>query len=538
MLKERVVLGVAVVAACLLTATGAAAAPAINLIRPAEGQRFVVGEIVTADYLCDGANPVTCTGDVPGGAPIDTSTPGDFTFTVDATDANGAASVVHHYTVAPQACADDDVEAPYDRPAVITVSCPRPGGTITATDPPNGEVTVTGDREITYEPDGGFTGSDSFTYTVTENGVESGPATIDLEVAVAGCDDVPAQTMTRNAVLAISPTCTGTFDDVVAAHPTEGAVDVDPEDGDLLYTAPDDFVGTASFGFCANDTDSGCASPEVIVDVEVGPCADTVASGTALAPISVPLDCVLPDDDPDATVVVTNDNPGESVTGTPGDTSVSYFWKQPAGGQGTLTYFVRSIHGDSIPATATVDVGPYSGGGGNGGGGDDGGGSGGGGGGGGGGLVPDEPDAPGPGLPPLPRLPSLDPAGPGSGNIPTEFGKQTGITLRDRTLRANGRGRFGLKLRNVNAFAVVGTLTVTGAYEKNRKGKRVPRLRVRDPELLLAAGKTTTVTLRLDRAARRLLARKGKLKLLAELRVRDVEGGRRTVRQRFTLRAP
>lgn len=77
--------------------------PSIVVNTPAPGAVYGVGELVAADYSCSDVESgiATCVGSVPDGAPIDTATPGDKTFTVNATDnAGNPASKSVSYSVA------------------------------------------------------------------------------------------------------------------------------------------------------------------------------------------------------------------------------------------------------------------------------------------------------------------------------------------------------------------------------------------------------------------------------------------------------
>lgn len=546
MLKERVVLGAAVVAACLLgPAAAVAALPTITITTPADDERFVVGEAVTPEFACsdpDGGTVLRCEA---LGA-VDTTAPGAFTFTVEAEDDDAEHnSLTYDYTVAPQACDTGGAPVPFEGSAVIAVTCPSTAGTIEiVTQGTKGLASVTDDREITYAANDGATGADSFEYAVRENGQLSDPATVNVDISAADCAAIPDQTTARKTAVVLTPDCIGDAEDLALVNPPPaeaGTADINA-DGDLVFTPAGDFTGEAMFDYCATNAAGTCTSLHERVRIDVGPCADlgpVPAYSTPFPgiefPAEVALDCgtLAPGD----SIVVLDEPDNGTLEKSALPTSVTYTANTSYTGPDSFTYVLNDGRSDPIPATATIMVEPFEfGGGSNGGGGDPGGG--GGGGGGGSGLVPDEPDTPGPGLPPLPRLPSLEAGGPGSGNIPTRFGRQTGVDLRQKAVRANRKGRFVLRFRNVNPFAVTGTLSVTGALRKNGKGKRVPALRVREPYLLLAGEKTSTVRLRLDRAGRRLLARKARLKLVARLRVRDVEGERRTVTQRFTLRAP
>ena len=79
-------------------------APTITITTPAEGATYLLGQVVIADYACQdeagGSGLASCVGDVANGSPIDTSSVGAKTFTVNAEDhAGNTASLTHHYSV-------------------------------------------------------------------------------------------------------------------------------------------------------------------------------------------------------------------------------------------------------------------------------------------------------------------------------------------------------------------------------------------------------------------------------------------------------
>lgn len=75
--------------------------PIITLTTPPDGAVYELDEVVEADYACvDDTAVATCEGDVADGEAIDTSTEGDHTFTVTATDEDGhETTTTHDYTV-------------------------------------------------------------------------------------------------------------------------------------------------------------------------------------------------------------------------------------------------------------------------------------------------------------------------------------------------------------------------------------------------------------------------------------------------------
>lgn len=98
-------------------------APTVTLTTPAQGASFAQNAVVNASYSCadtGGSGLATCVGDVADGAPINTATLGNHTFTVTATDAAGnIGTAVHDYVVG-------DVTAPS-----ITITGPAEGATYT-----------------------------------------------------------------------------------------------------------------------------------------------------------------------------------------------------------------------------------------------------------------------------------------------------------------------------------------------------------------------------------------------------------------------
>jgi hypothetical protein len=81
-----------------------AAAPTASITTPANGATFTLGQSVAAGYACTegsgGPGIASCTGTVPNGAAIDTTTLGPHTFTVTATSKDGQTRLVQSsYTV-------------------------------------------------------------------------------------------------------------------------------------------------------------------------------------------------------------------------------------------------------------------------------------------------------------------------------------------------------------------------------------------------------------------------------------------------------
>jgi hypothetical protein len=94
--------------------------PVITITTPADNDTYTVGQAVLASYGCtDDSGVADCTGPVASGAAVDTSTPGDHTFTVTAHDnATNASTLTHAYRVVAQ----DDGGAGGDTGATLTLT--------------------------------------------------------------------------------------------------------------------------------------------------------------------------------------------------------------------------------------------------------------------------------------------------------------------------------------------------------------------------------------------------------------------------------
>jgi hypothetical protein len=156
-------------------------APTAKISSPAPNATYAVGQAVQASYSCTeasgGPGISSCTGTVPNGAPIDTSTRGQHTFTVTATSEDGKSTPVSvSYTVA--------------GPPSVAITSPSDGATYTL-----GEVVGIGYScaEDQFGPglescsvpgvvDTSTTGTFPFTATVTSLDGQTATATVHYNV--------------------------------------------------------------------------------------------------------------------------------------------------------------------------------------------------------------------------------------------------------------------------------------------------------------------------------------------------------------------
>ena len=139
---------------------------------------------------------------------------------------------------------------------------------------------------IIYQPDSGFSGSDSLTYTVKDNlGVISNAATLSVTVQgppVANNDApvvVTAQSITVN-VLA-NDTSTGTLDAStlkIVSTPTNGSATIAAGEAGITYQSNPGYVGTDTFQYTVKDN-LGALSNVATVTVTVQAPASTSSGG-------------------------------------------------------------------------------------------------------------------------------------------------------------------------------------------------------------------------------------------------------------------
>jgi YVTN family beta-propeller protein len=171
----------------IAAAPGDQEAPTIDLRTPADGAHYALDEAVDADYSCaDEGNTglASCTGDVPDGDAIDTSTLGDHHFTVVARDGAGnETTVTNTYTVVDEQAPTVDLVTPADGAVYVQgadvaaeYSCADEGGSNLASctgDVPDGDAVDTStlgphDFTVTARDGAGNETSVTHSYVVVE----------------------------------------------------------------------------------------------------------------------------------------------------------------------------------------------------------------------------------------------------------------------------------------------------------------------------------------------------------------------------------
>lgn len=169
---------------------------------------------------------------------------------------------------------DDTVTTPQNQPVTTPVlsndtvspnGSPLDATSLTATQGAHGAVVVKSDGTITYTPAGGYTGPDSYTYTVCDRSSPTpvcSTATVDLTVGANVVTANPDSTTTppgipvSTDVRTNDSSSTGQLlaNPVVSTPADDGTTAVDPTTGQITYTPAVGFSGVDTYRYTVCDT--------------------------------------------------------------------------------------------------------------------------------------------------------------------------------------------------------------------------------------------------------------------------------------------
>jgi|GEM_PF-6167707 len=221
---------------------------------------------------------------------------------------------------------DDSTFTQQDTPVTVSVLDNDEGGALvvdSATDGTNGTVTTDG-TTVTYTPDTGFWGVDTFTVTIVDGDeTETSTVTVNVNGQPVGDDlddtTLPETPVTISVVPPVTDPEAGGLTITSAGPAGSGTVTV--EDGDVVYTPEPGFVGTDTFEVTIEDEDGGSLTITVTVVVNTPLEANDDSTFTQQdTPVTV---SVLDNDEGDAPVVASVSN-GVNGTATTDGTTVTY----------------------------------------------------------------------------------------------------------------------------------------------------------------------------------------------------------------------
>ena len=271
------------------------------------------------------------------------------TITVTPTATNDTASTNSSNPVKIPVLGNDDGK--FD-PSTVAVTTPPTGGT----------TTVNTDGSITYTPNPGFSGTDTFTYKVCDLAGQCTTATVTVTVAPKAKDDTATTLSGTPVVLPLLANDTGKLDPatvVVTTPPAHGSVVIDPITGNATYEPAPGFVGTDTITYkvCDKSTPAQCTS--ATATITVGPItANDTASTPAGTPVNIP---VLSNDSSTLTNITGTTPPANGTVLVNPDGTILYTPNPGFSGTDSFTYTVcDSSAANCKTATVTVTVAPIA----------------------------------------------------------------------------------------------------------------------------------------------------------------------------------
>jgi hypothetical protein len=234
------------------------------------------------------------------------------------------------------------------------------------TDALHGTASLT-DGVLTYTPEADYTGSDSFTYKLSDGTTES-TGTVNITVSAGNTlPTVVADTGTvtedsKNNVIDVLANDTDADSDTLSvASVTQGENGtVQLSSGSVFYTPDADFAGTDNFAYTANDGNGGISSGRVVITVTavdddptaVNDTLDSVEVGSG----KIEVDLISNDTDVDGdTISITS--VGDALYGTTTFAAGSIYYQPGDSVQSDVfSYTLTDANGDTATGYASVDV--------------------------------------------------------------------------------------------------------------------------------------------------------------------------------------
>ena len=233
--------------------------------------------------------------------------------------------------------------------------------------PANGTVVNNG-TSLTYTPNNGYVGIDTFQYTVDDGNGGQATATVSVEVlnnAPVAVDDTAIAVGSEQLIIDIlsndSDSDGNSLTTESVSQPTNGIVVINP-DGSVTYQANEDFVGTDTFTYVVADEDGTTASATVTVTVESDNNAPAAIDDLYLVSWGGSLDFNPMENDSDAdgdaiSLVSVDTSTLNGTLVVHEDGSMSYQAPGYFIGNDIFTYTIVDSNGATSTATVTMCVG-------------------------------------------------------------------------------------------------------------------------------------------------------------------------------------
>ncbi len=235
---------------------------------------------------------------------------------------------------------------------------------VKASNPTHGTVTVEADGDWTYTPNNGYSGTDSFTVTVSDG--REGTATSTISITVKEKPNTPPTvdnySKETNFETPVSGTVVGedgdgdTLSYIKASNPTHGTVTVEAG-GNWTYTPNNGYSGTDSFTVTVSDGREGTATSTISITVKekpnTPPTVDSYSKETNFQSI-VNGKVIGQDNDGDTLTYTKETNPAHGSVSVNEDGT--WIYSPNPGFSGTDSFKVTVSDGRGGTATSTITI--------------------------------------------------------------------------------------------------------------------------------------------------------------------------------------
>lgn len=236
--------------------------------------------------------------------------------------------------------------------------------TVTAVGPPgHGTAQINANGTVGYTPDAGFYGTDTFSYTISDDVGNTATGQVNVQVAnadpIAGAD-FAALLSDRTVLIDVlgndSDVNPGQTLGIVSAGPAaHGTVSV--VSGEIRYAPQTGFTGVDTFPYTVGDGNGGTATAPVTVTVSDGEPVALPDDGTTPFGHAVTIGVLANDLDPAGTLSLTGVGTPDHGTATFGAGTVTYTPPNGFAGVATFDYTATDDAGHQTSAAVTITVG-------------------------------------------------------------------------------------------------------------------------------------------------------------------------------------
>ncbi|NQZ09714.1 MAG: tandem-95 repeat protein, partial [Algicola sp.] len=230
----------------------------------------------------------------------------------------------------------------------------------------NGNVSVNSDNSLNYDPNANFNGSDTISYTITDNNDATASATVEVSVIAVNDDPIANADTTstsEDTVVNINVLSNDTDIDsanlsLISATADNGIVTL-TSNNTLDYQPKENFNGTDTINYAISDNDGGSASSTVLVSVSAVNDQPTAVNDNVTTDEDTAVNIAVLSNDVDIdgdqlTLLTATANNGTAVVNT--DNTVGYTPNPNFNGSDTVSYSISDNNGGSASATVAVTI--------------------------------------------------------------------------------------------------------------------------------------------------------------------------------------